>query len=120
MNSTRVLKFEDDEGNAYTIFFEEKDTFSDSGEIVYESEDDEYETYGISDSLKVKLKDIHSTIQAYAWYAIGAFRNVPFAEITEMNLKFGIKIAGKTGVPVLTEGAAEGNFQIEVKCKPRK
>jgi Trypsin-co-occurring domain 1 len=32
-------------------------------------------------------------------------------------MKFGLKIGGKTGTPILTEGSAEANFEISVKCK---
>jgi hypothetical protein len=34
-----------------------------------------------------------------------------------MNLEFNLKIAGKAGIPILTEGSAEGSFKIQVKCK---
>ncbi|MEO0434812.1 MAG: CU044_2847 family protein [Cyanobacteria bacterium J06656_5] len=33
--------------------------------------------------------------------------------------KFGIKIAGLTGLPFFSQGSAEGSFEIEVKCKPK-
>ena len=120
MSDIQRLTLEDDEGNAYAIFFEAQelanlpDASASGGD-----DDDDYEAMGITDEVKAKLKDIHGTLQAYAWYALGAFHKVAFAEVTEMTLKFGIKIGGKTGIPVLTEGSAEGNFQIEVKCKPK-
>jgi hypothetical protein len=79
------------------------------------------ESYGITEDTVAKLKDIHGAIRAYARYAIGAFKNFSGAEIEEMNLRFGLKIGGKTGIPIVTEGLAEANFEIEVKCKfPKK
>jgi len=32
-------------------------------------------------------------------------------------LKFGLKISGEAGIPILTKASAESNFEIEVKCK---
>jgi hypothetical protein len=119
MSDIQRLTLEDDEGNAYAIFFEAPDGVDLPDAAASGGSDDDYEAMGITDDVKAKLKDIHGTLQAYAWYALGAFHQVPFAEVTEMTLKFGIKIGGKTGIPVLTEGSAEGNFQIEVKCKPK-
>lgn len=69
----------------------------------------------------VDLKKVHRTIRGYAHYAVGAFVNFGLAEIEEMNLEFNLKIAGKAGLPVLTEASAEGAFKIQVKCKfPKK
>ncbi|MEO1126614.1 MAG: CU044_2847 family protein [Cyanobacteria bacterium J06639_16] len=116
MAEIQRLLVADEEGNEFTFLVESKA----STELPPEplpSDDEDDETYGLSDEMKAKLKDIHGTIQAYAFYAIGAFKKVAFADVEEMKLKFGIKIAGKAGLPVLIEGSAEGNFEIEVKCK---
>ncbi|MFN4788758.1 MAG: CU044_2847 family protein [Pseudanabaena sp.] len=35
--------------------------------------------------------------------------------------KFGLKISGEVGVPILTKASSESNFEISVKCKfPQK
>lgn len=65
----------------------------------------------------VDMKKVHRTIRGYAYYAIGAFTNFSLAEIEEMNLEFNLKIAGKAGLPVLSEASAEGSFKVQVKCK---
>jgi hypothetical protein len=65
----------------------------------------------------VDLQKVHTTIQGYAKYAIGAFRNFDIAEVTKVTLKFNLKVAGKAGIPMLTEGSAESNFEIQVECK---
>lgn len=81
------------------------------------SKDDEYQSKGTKDVAIASLEEIHKYIRIYTKYAIGAFKNFAEVEIEEINLKFGIKIGGKTGIPMLTEGSGEANFNIEVKCK---
>jgi len=82
------------------------------------NEDDDYEAKGaISDKAIASLQEVHKFVRLYTKYAIGAFKNFTEAEIEEINLKFGIKIAGKTGIPMLTEGSTDANFEIQVKCK---
>lgn len=79
--------------------------------------DSEYEAYGPQDALIVQMDRVHKIIRAYARYAIGAFKHLGAAEVEEITLKFGLKIGGKTGIPILTEGSADCNFEIAVKCK---
>jgi len=119
MAEIRPILLESDDGSTYTIFVESKNPVEvpDALPSPEAMDDDDRESYGITEDTLAKLKDIHGTIRAYAWYAIGAFRNFGGAEIEEMNLKFGLKIGGKTGVPIVTEGSAEANFEISVKCK---
>ncbi len=118
MSDLQRLVLEDEDGNDYTMYIEQAEPLE-LPEASRDS-DDEYESMGISSEVKAKLKDIHGTLQAYTYYAIGAFRNVPFADVEELTIKFGIKISGSTGIPILTKGTAEGDFHIEVKCKPKK
>ncbi|WZI66496.1 MAG: CU044_2847 family protein [Gloeotrichia echinulata IR180] len=79
--------------------------------------EDDRESYGFREEAVVKIQEVHNQIRAYTKYAIGAFKNLGVAEVEEVTLKFGLKIGGKTGIPLLTEGSAESNFEIEVKCK---
>lgn len=58
-------------------------------------------------------------LNIYANYALGAFKGVAGAKVEEITLKFGIKIAGSTGLPVLAQGSTEGSFEIEMTCKPK-
>ena len=123
MADVKPVLLQDEDGTTYTIYVES--TAPQELPLVVlspgEVEDDDRESYGITEDAIAKLKEIHGTIRAYAWYAIGAFKNFGGAEIEELNLKFGLKIGGKTGVPIVTEGSAEANFEIEVKCKfPKK
>lgn len=115
MTDVNRLVYEDDSGTAYTMYFETDDAIDTP---TAPGDDDEYESMGISTEVQAKLEDIHGTLKAYANYALGAFKGVAGTEVEEITLKFGIKIAGSTGLPVLAQGSAEGSFEIEVKCKP--
>ena len=79
--------------------------------------DSDRETYSLTEDIQAQLKNIHGTIRAYTWYVIGAFKNLSGAKVEEINLKFGMKIGGKAGLPIFTEGTAESNFEVSVKCK---
>ena len=82
------------------------------------SEISDEEEPGYRDGLStVNLEKIHNQIRGYTKYAIDAFRNFGGAEVEEVNLKFGLKIGGKTGLPILASGSTEGNFEIQLKCK---
>ncbi|WP_268742078.1 MULTISPECIES: CU044_2847 family protein [Fischerella] len=61
------------------------------------------------------MQEFHDKLRGYTKLALGAFKNLPEAE--EVTIKFGIKLGGKVGIPILAEGSTEGNFEIEVKCK---
>jgi hypothetical protein len=74
------------------------------------------ETYGIKEDAIAHLQEVHETIRLYTRYAIGAFKNLGEGEVTEVKLKFGLKIGGEAGIPILTKASAESNFEIEVKC----
>jgi len=117
MTDVDRLVFEDEQGNDYTLFIESAESL-DLPDTPTANDDDEYERMGINE-VKVQLSDVHAKLQNYARYAIGAFQNVPFADVEEITLKFGIKISGSTGIPVLTHGSVEGDFHIEIKCKPK-
>lgn len=79
--------------------------------------DSEYESYGAKDAVIVQIQDIHKKIRGYTKLALGAFKNFSEAEVEEVTIKFGIKLGGKAGIPFVTEGSAESNFEFEVKCK---
>ena len=108
---------------AHKIYIEQED-----GKIleiaISESEDDrsvdpdsDRESYGIKEDAIAKLQDVHDTIRLYTRYAIGAFKNLGDVQVEEVKLKFGLKISGEAGIPILTKASAESNFEIEVKCK---
>ncbi|QLE58211.1 CU044_2847 family protein [Nostoc sp. TCL26-01] len=103
MSEVQSLIVKDDD-QEYTIYVESKE-FT---EILEEEEP------GYRDGLPtVNIQEFQNKIRDYAKLAVGAFQNLPEAE--EVTVKFGIKLGGKTGIPFLTEGSAESNFEIEVK-----
>ncbi|MEH2241263.1 CU044_2847 family protein [Nostoc sp.] len=115
MSNIERLVFEED-GEIYTILFESKET-PNVPKVVTPEVDENKESYGWREEASVKIEEVHHQIRAYTKYAIGAFKNLDVAEVEEITLKFGLKIGGKTGIPFVTEGSAESNFEIEVKCK---
>ncbi len=64
-----------------------------------------------------RMQQARVLIRNYAMYAVTAFKDFGVAEVEELTLKFGIKMGGKAGIPYITEGSAESNLEIEVKCK---
>ena len=119
MTDVDRLVFEDDQGNDYTLFVEAAEPLNLPENTA--DDGDEYERMGIGvNDVRVKLSEVHAKLQNYARYAIGAFQDVPFVDVEEITLKFGVKVSGSTGIPILTHGSVEGDFQIEIKCKPKK
>jgi NTP-dependent ternary system trypsin peptidase co-occuring protein len=64
-----------------------------------------------------RMQQARQMIRVYTLYALSAFKDFNTAEIEEVTLKFGIKMGGKAGIPYITEGSAESNLEIQVKCK---
>jgi hypothetical protein len=103
MSEVQRLIVKDDD-QEYEIYVESKE----AAEVPEEDEP------GYRDILPtVNIQEFQNKIRSYAKLAVGAFKNIPDAE--EVTVKFGIKLGGKTGIPFLTEGSAESNFEIEVK-----
>lgn len=116
MSDVQPLQIREENGETYTIYVAIKDESADIP--VLAPEDPDRESYGIDpQAIMVEMVEVHQAIRAYTRYAIGAFKNFSTEHIEEVNLKFGLKIGGKTGVPFLAEATSEGNFEIEVKCK---
>ena len=108
---THKIYIEQEDGDFRTIEISESD---DDRSV---NPDSDRESYGLKEDAIAKLQDIHETIRFYTKYAIGAFQNLGEAEVEEVNLKFGLKISGEVGVPILTKASSESNFEISVKCK---
>lgn len=113
MSEVERLLVKEEDGTEYELFIQPSDT----GYDVPEPEDDEPVTRSGIAIPTVDIQQVHKKIRNYTKFALGAFKNFTDAEIEEVTIKFGIKLGGKTGIPFLTEGSAESNFEIEVKCK---
>lgn len=124
MSTIRPVQLEDPDGTTYTVYIQSTEPTelpvspsSPNAPTRSGTRESTRESYGLGDKLRAELKDIHGTIRAYTWYVIGAFKNLSGVEVEEMTLKFGMKIGGKAGLPIFTEGTAESNFEVSVKCK---
>lgn len=126
----QTLIFEDEDGKTYTIYVQSKDADpvnpdtlpSDSRRdgTFSADEDDRPGQRGVSasDALAAQRKISQQAIQTmrgFAAFTVSSFRNVASANVSEINLKFGLKFGGKTGVPFVTEGSAESNLEVQVK-----
>jgi hypothetical protein len=118
MAEIQEIQLIDEDGTPYTLYVETKiQSPAPTAQRSLRDGDTTRETYSVLTPTAAKLSDIHRAIRLYAQYAIGAFKNLSGAEVEELNLKFGLKIGGKGGIPILAEASSEGNFEIEVKCK---
>ncbi|MEH2260145.1 CU044_2847 family protein [Nostoc sp.] len=82
-----------------------------------EEDDDGIEYKDARTDAIARMQQARQMIRSYTIYALSAFKDFNTAEIEEVKLTFGIKLGGKAGIPYITEGSAESNLQIEVKCK---
>ena len=109
---THKIYIEQDDGEIRTIEISESDD-----EQSTDTDSDDRESKGFKEDTIARLQEVHETIRLYTRYAIGAFKNIGDVEVEEVKLKFGLKISGEAGIPILTKASAESNFEIEVKCK---
>jgi hypothetical protein len=75
---------------------------------------------GGSERLQQSFTSIKGTIKSYTAYALDAFKELGSANVEKVTLEFGIKVAGKAGIPYITEGSTEGNLKITVECNLAK
>jgi hypothetical protein len=59
---------------------------------------------------------IEGTVRAYTTYTLRAFKNLAIAEVSEVELKFGVSVDVRTGVPYIADGKAGCNLNITVRC----
>jgi len=102
--------FIEEDGRTYEIYVESKTTANISTTAV-EDERDSRNAMAL-----VKMQQARDMIRGYTLYALNAFRNFEGGKIQEVNLKFGLKLGGKAGIPYITEGCAESNLEISVTC----
>ncbi len=113
MSEVQPLLIEED-GETYVIYVEAKET-PDMPDPV--TEGDGRPSMGFQEDAVVKMQQARQMIRGYAVYALSAFKDFGAAEIVEVTLNFGLKLGGKAGIPYITEGTAESNLEIAVKCK---
>ena len=126
----QTLIFEDEDGKTYTIYVQSKDADPVNPDklpsdprrdgTLSADEDGRIGQRGISpsDALAAQRKISQQairTMRGFAAFAVSSFRNVASANVSEINLKFGLKFGGKIGIPFVTEGSAESNLEVQVK-----
>jgi hypothetical protein len=107
---------EDDEPLEIVLYSKEPVEVELPSQPVHPSEDD-WESMGAKEVAIASMQQAHKYIRFYARYVIGAFKGFAGAEIEEMNIKFGLKVGGNTGIPMLTQGKADADFEVSIKCK---
>ncbi|MBX2862872.1 MAG: hypothetical protein KTR27_04900 [Leptolyngbyaceae cyanobacterium MAG.088] len=70
----------------------------------------------LSTGIQRQLPSVKNTITQYTRYVLNAFQELGSGNVDKVNLVFGLKIAGSSGIPYITEGSAEANLQISVEC----
>ncbi|MBT9317847.1 CU044_2847 family protein [Leptothoe spongobia] len=70
----------------------------------------------LSSGIQRQLPSVKNTITQYTRYVLNAFKELGSGNVDKVNLVFGLKIAGSSGIPYITEGSAEANLQITVEC----
>lgn len=112
MSEVKQFQFEEN-GEIFEIFIETKS----SPEIpIRFADDDDPGGMGVVNDISTKMQRAQSMIRGYTLYALNAFKNLGDANVEEVSLKFGLKIGGKTGIPYITEGSADCNLEVAVKC----
>ncbi|MEM7067206.1 MAG: CU044_2847 family protein [Cyanobacteria bacterium P01_B01_bin.77] len=127
MSTIQPYVVQDESGAEYTVYIQTDDVVPATPPKDVKRDgtiwDDDNESYGnqprstVSKATLVKLREVNGTIRTYARFVIDAFKDMGGAEVEELNFKFGLKFSGGANVPVLVNGSAESNFEVEVKCK---
>jgi hypothetical protein len=113
MSEVQGFLLEDEEGNPIQVFIESKR----KPDLVERSSTQRPGGMGVVEDTATRLQDARAMIRAYTRYALSAFQGFQGVQIQEVNLKFGLKLGAKGGIPFITEGQAESNLEISVTCK---
>ena len=101
------------EGEAFEIFIETK---SATDVPIRAEEEDDPGGMGFANDISLKMQQAQKMIRGYTLYALNAFKELGGANVEEVSLKFGLKIGATTGIPYITEGSADCNLEVSVKC----
>jgi hypothetical protein len=64
-----------------------------------------------------RARSMTAAIEGIAAMIPTAFKHAGGAEVEKITLSFGIKAGGKAGIPMLTEGSAEGSIGVVLECR---
>jgi hypothetical protein len=113
MSEVQEFLLEDEEGKPIRVFIESKS----NPEVVERVSPQRPGGMGIVEDTSARLQEARAMIRAYTRYALSAFQDLKGVQIEAVNLKFGLKLSAKGGIPFITEGQAESNLEISVTCK---
>ncbi|MBP0000600.1 MAG: hypothetical protein J7641_16645 [Cyanobacteria bacterium SID2] len=119
--SLQKLVYEDETtGETYEIYIQSKDAEPIDLDSIEDddAEDDDRPSRGsksASQEARDRMVKATKMMRGYAGFAVNSFRNFANANVSEIAIEFGLKFAGKAGVPFVTEGSAETNMKIQVK-----
>lgn len=68
------------------------------------------------DTATEKAEALTEVIKGIAAMIPTAFRHANGAEVEKVTLSFGLKAGGKAGIPLVTEGSAEGSIGVVLEC----
>ena len=72
---------------------------------------------GVKEVAVRNFQALQGTIRTYTAYTLDAFKDMTdTANIDQVTLEFGVKVAGEGKVPYITKGSAECNLKITVVC----
>lgn len=69
------------------------------------------------------VASLQDTIKGYTRHIMSAFENGGVAplgsrgRVEKVTLEFGVTVAGKAGIPYITEASGEGSLKVTVECK---
>lgn len=68
------------------------------------------------------VASLQETIQGYTRHIMSAFETGPITpmgngRVEKVTLEFGVTIAGKAGIPYITEASGTGSLKVSVECK---
>jgi len=69
------------------------------------------------------VASLQSTIKGYTRHIMSAFEGEAVAptgstgRVEKVTLEFGVTVAGKAGIPYITEASAAGSLKVTVECK---
>ncbi len=59
---------------------------------------------------------MENTIKTYTKRTLNAFKDAALADVSKVQLEFGINMSGEAGIPYVTKGTAECSLKITVEC----
>ncbi|MGP1385372.1 MAG: CU044_2847 family protein [Thainema sp.] len=69
------------------------------------------------EAFKQSFSSVYHLVRGYTLYTVQAFKNLGAANVSQVELEFGVSVSAKSGVPYIASGTADCNVKISVTCK---